>query len=203
MKSAVKKIVAALLVLCFAMCVYVLGVNFYVVGSQKDRIVSRQQAQQLDDVDYILVLGCGIKGNRPSHMLEDRLLEALAIADGGQDCKVILSGDNSGDSYNEVGVMKNYMLEKGFDEERIITDDTGFSTGESIENAGEKYDAEKIIIVTQHFHDYRALFIAQRMGIDAVAVASDPRQYSTWLWSNIREVAARNKDFIKYTFFFG
>ena len=157
-------------------------------------------AAETKNVDYVVVLGCGINGNRPTHMLEDRLLEGMAIASENEDCILMLTGDNSGEDYNEVGVMKNYCIEAGFDESRIMTDDFGFSTGESMENMKNNFSAEKIIVITQDFHVYRALFIAEKIGLDAYAVASSPRKYSTWLYNSTREPLARVKDFIKCSF---
>lgn len=178
----------------------VLTINLYTVLSVKDRIIDRDTAAEITDADYIVVLGCGIKGNRPTHMLEDRLLEGLAVAQKNKNAMLLLTGDNSGEHYNEVAVMKSFCIEKGFDENRIATDDFGFSTGESMENVKSTFNGKKIIIITQKYHTYRALFIAEKTGLEAYAVPSDPRRYSTWLYNSTREPLARVKDFIKYSF---
>lgn len=173
-------------------------INIYVIGTQYKKLITENEASKLKEIDYVVVLGCGIRGNRPTHMLEDRLLEGMAVASRNADCMLLLSGDNSGESYNEVAVMKNFCIEKGFDEKRIVTDDFGFSTGESIENAKYKFSAEKVIIITQVYHTFRALYIADKLDLEAYSVASSPRKYSTWIYNNIREPLARVKDFIKY-----
>ncbi|MBR3815936.1 MAG: YdcF family protein [Clostridia bacterium] len=193
-----KKVLIAGLLTFITLAVAVAGINIYIIASQHKKIISRDEASRLTDVDYVVVLGCGIRGDKPTHMLEDRLLEGIAVADLNKDCKLLLTGDNSGVSYNEVAVMKNFCLEKGFDESRIVTDDFGFSTGESIENVNNKFEGNKIIIITQVYHTFRALFIAESLDMDAYAVPSSPRKYSTWLYNNTREPLARVKDFIKY-----
>ncbi len=194
----IKKVLIAGLLTFITLAVAVAGINIYIIASQHKKIISRDEASRLTDVDYVVVLGCGIRGDKPTHMLEDRLLEGIAVANLNKDCKLLLTGDNSGESYNEVAVMKNFCLEKGFDESRIVTDDFGFSTGESIENVNNKFEGNKIIIITQVYHTFRALFIAESLDMDAYAVSSSPRKYSTWLYNNTREPLARVKDFIKY-----
>ena len=109
---------------------------------------------------------------------------------------LLLTGDNSGESYNELAVMKKVSIENGVEESQMTIDDYGFSTYESLKNAKEKFGAKKIIIITQPYHMYRALYIANKLGIEAYGVTAYlpfyPRQI---LWS-LREVLARNKDFL-------
>ena len=176
----------------------ILGINFFVLFSQGKNILTVSDLAQVSDVKYIMVLGCGVKDGRPSDMLEDRLLKALEVAEKLPEAKLILSGNNSGPEYDEVGVMRNFCIEKGFDKEKIISDDNGFSTGASVTNLKKEYRVEKVIIVTQKYHLYRALHIASRYGIDAHGVASNQRKYTMQVYYSLREVAARNKDFIKY-----
>lgn len=202
-KIRMKKLGKALISLALAAVIMtsaVLGVNFYVIFSQTGKILTVDEIFEKSDIGYIMVLGCGINGDKPSAMLEDRLLTALEVADKLPDVRLILSGNNSGESYNEVGVMKNYCLEKGFDEKRIICDDYGFSTGESVTNLKKVFSVEKVIIVTQRYHLYRALHIAKQYGIEAYGVSSAIRQYRMQIYYSLREVAARNKDFLKYLF---
>ena len=194
----IKKILFSVIAVMISLLSAISAINLYVIGTQYNKILTRVQAADLVDVDYVVVLGCGIKGDRPTHMLEDRLLEGMAVADANKSCMLLLTGDNSGESYNEVAVMKNFCIESGFDESRIVTDDFGFSTGESIENAKNTFGAKRIIIITQVYHTFRALYIAESNGLDAYAVPSSPRKYSTWLYNNTREPLARVKDFIKY-----
>lgn len=193
-----KQPIAVLLVIAVLASVVALCVNYYVIFSQNDNIISVNDASEKTDFSYILVLGCGVIDGEPSALLEDRLLRALEVAEGMPDVKLIVSGNNSGEEYNEVGVMKSYCISKGFDEKRIICDDYGFSTGESITNFYKNFGVEKVIIVTQRYHLYRALHIASRYGIEAFGVASNQRQYRMQVYYSLREVAARNKDFLKY-----
>ncbi len=196
--SRMRRSLAIFLALTISFSVLILGVNFYVIFSQNDNIVNVNEIDETSDAKYILVLGCGIIDGKPSDMLEDRLLRALEVADKLPEAKLILSGNNSGEEYNEVGAMKTYCIENGFDESRIICDDYGFSTGESVTNLSKIFEVDKVVIVTQKYHLYRSMHIASRYGIEAHGVASNQRQYMFQVYYSLREIAARNKDFIKY-----
>lgn len=200
LKKRTKKIIISLFLIIWLIGAYALTVNFYVILSQDEKIFKPEEAAAMENIDYVMVLGCGIRDGKPSHMLEDRLLEGMAVVENSENAKLLLSGDNSGPEYNEVGAMVEFCLENGFDEERIVTDDIGFSTGESMENLVNDYPGSKVVIITQKYHLYRALYITERLGIDAVGVPSNPRQYRNQIYFSLREVAARNKDFLKYQF---
>ncbi len=200
LKKRTKRIILSLFLIVWLIGACVLTVNFYVILSQDEKIFTREEVTVMDDIDYVVVLGCGIKNGKPSHMLEDRLLEGMAVANESANSKLLLTGDNSGEQYNEVGVMVEFCLEKGFDEDRIVTDDIGFSTGESMENLLRDYPDSKVVVITQKYHMFRALYITEQLEIDAVGVASNPRSYANQVYFSLREVLARNKDFIKYIF---
>lgn len=195
-----KGFIIAFVVLVLIGAVCVLGINYYVIFSQNQNIVAVEETAQLENVECILVLGCGVFGDEPSDMLEDRLLRALEVAEQLPEARLVLSGNNSGEDYNEVGVMKKFCLDKGIDEYRIITDDDGFSTGESVTNLENNLSPEKVVIVTQRYHLYRAMHIASQYDIEAFGVASNQRRYKMQIYYSLREVLARNKDFIKYFF---
>ena len=188
-------------ILCIVMIVGILGMvgvfslNAYVKHTASDRILTTQQAAQLSNVDCILVLGCGVWENgTPSHMLEDRLKRSLELYELGASEKLLMSGDHGRDDYDEVNVMKSFVVDRGVPSENVFMDHAGFSTYESIYRAKEIFGAEKIIIVTQGYHLYRAIYIAQALGLEAYGVASDYRTYAGQLLRDVREILARIKD---------
>ena len=91
-------------------------------------------------------------------------------------------------------------IEKGVPSENIFMDHAGFSTYESIYRAKEIFKAKKVVIVTQKYHLYRALYIANQLGLEAYGVGSDPRKYVGATYRELREILARDKDFIKCIF---
>ena len=131
----------------------VLGINLWVTGTVRDRILTEQQAAQLQDVDCILVLGCQVRSDgTPSHMLEDRLKRGVALYDAGAAPKLLMSGDHGTKYYNEVDAMKRYALEAGVPSADVFMDHAGFSTYESMSRAIRVFEADKILIVTQEYH---------------------------------------------------
>ena len=94
----------------------------------------------------------------------------------------------------------NYAIEKGVPSENIFMDHAGFSSYESVYRAKEIFGANKIIIVTQKYHLYRSLYIANQLGVEAYGVGSDPRKYVGQFYREFREILARNKDFVKCIF---
>ena len=74
-----KRILWIGVIMIFIILVVILGINFFVVGSTKRKIISEEEAKNLQEVDCILVLGAGIWGNTPSPMLEDRLLQGISL----------------------------------------------------------------------------------------------------------------------------
>ena len=129
-------------------------------------------------------------------MLFERVKRGAEVFLKSKADKLLLTGDRSGESYDEPGVMKRLALEFGVAEKDIQLDDIGYSTFESIWNAKYIYNAEKIVIITQPYHLPRALYIARSLGVEAIGVkAYLPFYPKQVLWS-LREVLARNKDFL-------
>ena len=195
-----KMVLLILLVLFVLGVIFVFGINAYVKGSTKNQIISEEYAKKIEDIDCILILGAGIWGDSPSPMLEDRLLQGISLYNNGVASKIIMSGDHGQDDYDEVNVMKNYAVEKGVASEDIFMDHAGFSSYDSIYRAKEIFGAKKIIIVTQEYHLYRSIYIANCLDIESYGVASNPREYVGQTSRELREIAARNKDFIKCIF---
>lgn len=175
--------------------------NRIVVSSYADRIVTETEARRLTDVDCILVLGAGVYANKyPSAMLEDRLSEGVSLYKLGVSDRLLMTGDNGRVDYNEVKVMKDYAVKAGVPSEHVFQDHAGFSTYESMYRARDIFAAEKIVIVTQNYHMYRALYIARSLGLDAYGVTADPRAYAGQTMRECREILARSKDVITCIF---
>ena len=179
----------------------VAGVNAHVINTTLDNVLSSDQAAFLTDVDCILVLGCKVNGDGdPSHMLEDRLKRGVDLYEKGAAPKILMSGDHGQDDYDEVNTMKNYAVEAGVPSEDVFMDHAGFSTYESMYRAKAVFGVKKIIIVTQEYHLYRALYIAENLGLEAYGVNADYRTYSGQFGRDVREVLARCKDFLSVQF---
>lgn len=185
-------------ILLIFIIIVLLSINFYIQITTRKQIKTREEAEE--KMDCILVLGAGIFGNKPSHMLEDRLLESIALYEKGLAPKIIMSGDHSKKDYDEVNLMKQFAIERGVPSEDIFMDHAGFSSYESLYRAKEIFGVKKIIIVTQKYHLYRSLYIANQLGLESYGVKANPREYARQVYRELREILARDKDFVKCIF---
>lgn len=176
------------------------GVSAYVKSSASDKILTAQEAAQLEDVDCIIVLGCRVNDTSPSPMLSDRLTVGVQLYDSGAAPKLLMSGDHGQTDYDEVNAMKQFAIDRDIPSEDIFMDHAGFSTYESMYRAAEIFEAKKVIIVTQEYHLYRSIYIAEQLGLEAYGVASDLQEYIKQPMYDLREVLARDKDFVQTIF---
>ena len=191
-----KKIFKYILIVLIVIILVPVIINFYVILSTKNRIVSGD-SELLTDIDYIVILGAGIRRGKPSPMLEDRLKTGISLYNNDISNKILITGDHMNDDYDEVTVMKNYLLEHGIPEEDIITDNYGISTYDSIYRVKNVYKSNKVVIVSQRYHLYRALFLSDNLDLESYGVEADLRYYYGQWYREIREILARNKDIIK------
>lgn len=192
-------------ILIFILIVVIIGiicliVNYFVVLSTKSKLMIADEAAKIGNVDCILILGAGVQNGRPSPMLEDRLLRGIELYEKGASNKIIVSGDHAREGYDEVNIMKKFIMDKGVPSSDIFMDHAGLNTYDSVYRAKEIFEVNKMIIVTQEYHLYRALYISQALGVEAYGVSSNPREYMGQIFRDIREVAARDKDFVKCIF---
>lgn len=192
------KIIKILIILLCVLILIPIGINFLVIFKTFNYIYEENDINT--NYDMAIVLGCGIKKNgEPSKMLKDRLNTAINVYNNGYVKNILITGDHS-IGYSEVDVMYNYLLENGISSDVIIRDDYGFSTSESIINYKENYSDKSGIIITQKYHMYRALYIAQKISLNVIGVHAKNINYNGQFLREIREILARNKDYIKMMF---
>ncbi len=174
---------------------FVVGVNAYVMDKGDDTMITSEESEKLEDVDCIIVPGCLVlEDGTPSNILKDRLKTGVELYKNGVAPKIIMSGDHSSEHYNEVAAMKNFAVNAGVPSEDVFMDHAGFSTYETMYRAKEVFGAKKVVIVTQEYHLYRSVYIAEKLGMEAYGVASD------YELDESREVLARCKDFMTTIF---
>jgi len=198
-KHRIKRMITVTGILCLCLIliatVAVLVVNARVKAVGAAHLLSAMKAAALDDVDCIVVLGCHVfEEGSLSHMLRDRLLRGVELYHAGAAPKLLMSGDHGQQDYNEVGAMKQFAIQNGVPSEAVFMDHAGFSTYETIYRAKEIFKAERILIVTQEYHLYRALYIAKQFGVEAYGVSADLNTYAGQAVRDAREVLARCKD---------
>lgn len=180
-----------------AIIITIIITNIIIVTTTTNNILDKNNINDLENVDCILILGAGIRGNNPSPMLEDRLLEGISLYQNKVSPKILASGDHMGKYYDEVNVMKDFLVGHKIPSQDVFMDHAGISTYDSIYRAKHIFKAKKIVIVTQKYHLHRALYIAENLGLESYGIASNPRQYRNQFIREIREYIARTKDFFK------
>ncbi|MGI6046076.1 MAG: SanA/YdcF family protein [Eggerthellaceae bacterium] len=183
---------------CVLIVVAVVAVtNIVTIVSTQDNILTEEEADATN-ADAILILGASVQPDgSPSPVLQDRLDEGIRLYKQGVAPKIIMSGDNLTASYNEVRAMKAYALDAGVPSEDIFCDHAGISTYDSMYRAARVFGADTVVVVTQNYHLYRALFAGNCLGMKTYGVSSSLRSYSSQDNADIREIFARTKDFFQ------
>lgn len=173
--------------------IFVLASNLWVVFSTRSKVLIDQQ--QLQEHGVALVLGTSHRmiSGVPNPFFENRIATAADLYKNGKVVHFILSGDNRTRYYNEPMEMKKALMKLGVPDSVITLDHAGLRTLDSIVRCKEIFGQSNIIIITQPFHSYRALFISDYYHIDAVAlVAKEPsQQIAAQVY--LREYLARTK----------
>ena len=178
-------------------CLFIIFMpNLYVKNSIRNKIIE-EKYNDIKDYDCILVLGAGVWKNGPSPILKDRLDKAIELYKMGVAPKIIMSGDHGTEEYDEVNSMKKYAIDNGVPSEDIFMDHAGFSTYDSMYRAKYVFGAKKMVIVTQEYHIYRALYISHNLNIDVIGIPAEKINYSGQESRELREILARDKDFVK------
>lgn len=198
MNKVLKKILIILSILNILGICLIFGINAYVKKSVNENIIEISNIKE--NYDAILVLGAGLKNGKPSPVLKDRLDTAYEAYIKGASSKIIVSGDHGRKNYDEVNGMKDYLISKGVPSDNIFMDHAGFSTYDTIYRAKEIFLCNKVLIITQEFHIFRSLYIAKKLDLEAEGVSATLRHYSEETKFELREILARDKDFVKTIF---
>ena len=183
---SLKKLLLVLGVLCLAVAILFVSVNARVIRSSSPRLISADAATNLENVDCILVLGSSVQPNGTlNRVVWERVDTALALYESGVSERLLMSGDHGKVNYDEVNAMKQYCVDKGVNPDVIFLDHAGFNTYDSIYRAKAIFGVQKMIIVSQEYHLYRAVYIANKLGIEAYGVAAE-QEADTALITNLQ-----------------
>ena len=165
-------------------------INIGVVAGTTNSVYHRTDT--LPDHDCALILGASpsVSGRTANPHFQNRVAAGLKLFRDGSVKRILASGDAQG-SYNESATMKRDLVAAGVPADKILTDEAGFRTLDSIVRALNVYHLTNVVIVTDEFHAYRAVFTARHFGLNASAFCSDEVK---WEWSartRLREYLAR------------
>ena len=190
-----RKLLVYFITLSLVFTMAVLGINFYVVHKTSSKIISLEDASKLENIDAVLVLGCRANADGPSLMLKRRLDKSLEVYEK-LDTKLLVSGDHGHFEYDEVNTMRNYILGKNIDSKDIFMDHAGFSTYESMYRAKAVFQVKNMIVVSQKYHLYRALYSGKGLGMKVTGVPAKETRYAGQMYRDLRELLARDKDVV-------
>lgn len=197
MKRKYKVLIFVIAGIALLIGITAISLSVYMVKATEKNIFTADTFKNDEKADCILILGAGVKDGKPKPMLRDRLLTGIELYKSGAAEKIIMSGDHGRADYDEVNVMRAFALEQGVRAEDIFLDHAGFSTYDSVYRAKNIFGAENIIIVSQKYHLYRALYISEKLDVKAAGVSANLNTYGGQLKRDIREIIARDKDFFK------
>jgi SanA protein len=140
-----------------------------------------------------IVFGAGLSRNgTPSAILRDRIETAVQLYQTGKVKKILMSGDNRFENYNEPGAMASYAIALNVPAEDIVLDYAGRRTYDTCYRARHIFGVKEAILVTQSFHMPRAMYICRQLELNAIGVPADIRHYlrRSYAYWNIREIPA-------------
>ena len=191
-----KRMLKACLLLCLAGGLFCALANLRIVSIARPRIVWPNALSE-KTVDCIIVPGARVYGDGTlCSELRDRMDTAIELYEAGVSDRLLLSGDHGTADYDEVTAMKMYAVERGVAEKDIFLDHAGFSTYETMYRAAAVFGAESCVVVTQRFHLPRAVYLADKMDMQAYGVEADRGSYARIRYYEAREALARTKDLI-------
>ncbi len=193
-----KRLLKWLLALAGFAILFCASANLWVWVVSRGSIVKTTEAKP---ADAVIILGAYVRPDGVlSYILQDRLDTGLNIYNRGLAPKIIVTGDHGQKNYNEVQAMKDYLLDHGVPAENIFMDHAGFDTYDSLYRARGIFQVKSAIIATQNFHLPRALYIADRLGLQVQGVETR-LVYPWWYRSALRDRAAQVKAYIDVEIF--
>lgn len=182
----------------FHMIIYGVIASFVLTGILRITMLLTGQShtflpETVPQAPAALVLGAGLnRDGTPGLVLQDRVRSAAELYFSGKVEKILMSGDNSSQFYDEPGAMKEFALELGVPEEDIVLDFAGRRTYDSCYRAKAIFGLDRLIVVTQAFHLPRALFLCNAFDIDAYGIPADNANYrrSSYTFWWVREILA-------------
>jgi SanA protein len=190
LKKQFKKILNIFIAGAVVFCGIIAVTNIYIFHNSVQLILNPDQARF--EKAAIIVLGASVYENTyPSTQLKDRLLTAADLYKKRLSSRILVSGDNGQKSYNEVAVMRDFLLSQGVKKSDIFPDYAGFRTYDTMIRAKKVFQLNDAYVVTQEYHLPRAVYLARFAGIEAYGVIADRQLYRDRLHDNFREIFAR------------
>jgi SanA protein len=195
-----RKILLLLIVLVASLIVTVVYCNWRVEKASRGKLYSDINLVPHNHVGLLLGTSKFLADSSENPYYRYRINAAVLLLKAGKIDYVVVSGDNSRVDYNEPVMMRTDLMAQGIDSCRIYLDYAGFRTFDSMIRLREIFSQDSATIISQEFHNQRALFIAMKEGIRAIGFNARDLPSAAGIRTNVREKLARVKLFIDYIF---
>lgn len=194
MKALVKKHFKKFILIAVLGLIAVVGINYQVESETNPLIYHYANGTPGEKV--AIIFGAGIRNDRPSKYLKDRLDAGIELYRLKKVNKILLSGDNGSHEHDELTVMKHYCYEHGIDTTKIFLDYAGFDTYSTLYRAKHIFKINRAILVSQEYHLNRAIYIGNKLGVTSVGLAADKGEYRNYNYVRFRECFTICKAFL-------
>ena len=196
-----KRIIKIILLALSSIIVILISCNYIIKSNSEGKLYT--EVDSMPQYKYGLLLGTTPKtriGRRTNQFFKHRIDAAVSLYDAGKICKILISGDeNSLDGMNEVECMRDSLVARGLPIEDIILDGKGFRTLDAVVRATKVYGLNSYVVISQKFHNERAIFLAEHMGLNVQNLSGFNAADATSkmaMMTYIREYFARVKVFV-------
>jgi SanA protein len=195
-----KKLLISTLALLTICCISLYVCNKKISANAEGRLYSRVEAIPYNKVALLLGTARQLKHGAMNPYYRNRIEATLQLVAAKKITYVIISGDNGHVEYNEPEMMRADLIKGGMDSTHVFLDYAGFRTYDSMVRLKEIFSQTKVTVISQQFHNERALYIASRTGIDAIGFNAKDVNQKMGLRTQIRERFARVKVFVDFLF---
>jgi len=181
----IKRFFLVVVVLCVVALVVVVITNNNVRAKTDSAIFT--ELKDVPRTKVAIIFGAGINGDQPSRYLKDRLDAGISLYKNHKVDKILLSGDNGRDEYDELSVMKLYCQKNGIDTAKIYIDYAGFDSYSTMYRAKYIFNVDTAILVSQKYHLNRCVYLGDELGIKSFGYSADRGAYPGYKYYAFRE----------------
>ena len=183
------------LLLC---CMGILFCNYRITCYAKGRVFTDTASIPCNKVGLLLGTSPRLKGGRSNPYFDNRINAAVALYNAGKVKYILISGDNRRHNYNEPQAMKDSLLRRGVPKEVLVLDFAGLRTLDSVVRSKEIFGQDSITVISQQFHNERAIFLAHHYEMEAIGYNAEDVGTQEGLKTQVRELFARVKVYVDF-----
>ncbi len=176
-----------------ALALFVLFTNFWIIFDTSDRLLTNTRQILGAEVGLVLGTSKSLSNGESNPFFDKRIEAAVTLYRSGKVEKLLLSGSKDSIYYNEAIDMKEALVKKGVKASAVILDANGDRTLSSLARLRDIHGFDQCVIVTQKYHAYRALFLADHLDIEATCFIAESPDFGEHIKAILREVLARTK----------